>query len=169
MQWVRAHGGQSLRRHPLRTQMFYQPVVISSLLRRIGNCGRKTLYVSHPRSHSGGPIGRCRRGLDQQTSSTSAWMDGYTYLTRRSCSSCSILTDPTYVRKTDGRSILHLGRIGDPDVIIVSVLVLRTQSHASICTSDRLVQLTAGLATNLKTSRGHRVVRNVVPLYSVSL
>lgn len=96
-------------------------------------------------------------------------MDGYTYLTRRSCSSCSILTDPTYVRKTDGRSILHLGRIGDPDVIIVSVLVLRTQSHASICTSDRLVQLTAGLATNLKTSRGHRVVRNVVPLYSVSL
>ncbi|KAI6020219.1 hypothetical protein PISMIDRAFT_93474, partial [Pisolithus microcarpus 441] len=57
----------------------------------------------------------------------------------------------------------------DPDVIIVSVLVLRTQSHASICTSDRLVQLTAGLATNLKTSRGHRVVRNVVPLYSVSL
>ncbi|KAI6107815.1 hypothetical protein EDD16DRAFT_1488484, partial [Pisolithus croceorrhizus] len=94
----------------------------------------------------------------------------------------------------DNCNILHIGRIGDPDVIGLMLVkdsevhILRSSpmphysliphafsdsardlsSRAATCTSDGLVRLTAGLAMKSRTARGHRFTRNVVPLYLVS-
>ncbi|KAI6107777.1 hypothetical protein EDD16DRAFT_1488520 [Pisolithus croceorrhizus] len=70
-----------------------------------------------------------------------------------------ILTGPSNTRETDSRNIPPLGRIGDPDDIIGSVLVedskilpdtYQAMPSYRLCTSDGPIQLTEGLARKLR-------------------